>query len=149
MKTTAVCRLVPFLSLSFLLLLGCNSPSTYNKIASADATEFLPDTIFIPYNQAVQIGETAMSLCFDTIFSDSRCPEDVNCIWAGAFEIGIELSDQNEIHKLKLSTYPKGITDTILSGYSIKVVDLLPRPNTTIHYVKSDYRVRVVVDKTN
>jgi len=141
-----VCR--PGLFLVFLLILGCSSRTTGKKPASLIDTDFIgPDTIQVPYNQTVQIGETTRSLRFDTLFRDSRCPEDVNCIWKGAWEIGLKLQDPDSIHDLKLGTYLRNTMDTTLAGYTIEVVDLLPRPNSTVKHAKSDYRAVLLIRK--
>lgn len=148
MKRNAVCRVAPLLFFVILLLPGCSSPTAGNKLASISGAEFMgPDTIRISYNQTVQIGETARSLRFDTLFRDSRCPEDVNCIWKGAWEIGVKLQDTDTTHDLKLGTYLKNTMDTTLAGYTIQVLDLLPRPNTTVKHAKSDYRAVLLIRK--
>jgi hypothetical protein len=134
----------------FLLVQGCHSPTPGNNLASLNRAEFLgPDTLQVPYDQAVQIGETGRSLRFDTLFRDSRCPEDVNCIWKGAWEIGLKLRDQDTTHTLKMGTYLETTMDTTLAGCTIQVLDLLPRPNTTIRHPKSDYRAIVVISKAD
>ena len=150
MKVKSFGRVVSPLVFLFLLVPGCHSPSAGNKLASLSGTEFSgPDTIQVPYNQAVQIGETGRSLRFDTLFRDSRCPEDVNCIWKGAWEIGMKLLDQDTTHTLKLGTYLETTMDTTLAGCTIQVLDLLPRPNTTVRHLKSDYRAIVVISKAD
>ena len=132
----------------FLLAQGCQSPAGGNKLVSLNEAEFSgPDTLQLPYDQAVQIGETSRSLRFDTLFRDSRCPEDVNCIWSGAWEIGLKLVARDTTHTLKLGTYRETTMDTTLAGCTIQVLDLLPRPNTTIKHPKSDYRAIVVIRK--
>jgi hypothetical protein len=149
MKVNDGCRVLPLLLFSFLLVPGCNSRTAGNKPVLLSGAEFSgPDTIQVPYNQSVQIGETAQSLRFDTLFRDSRCPEDVNCIWKGAWEIGMELMDRDIIHSLILGTYLKTTRDTTLAGYRIQVLDLLPRPNSTVKHTKSDYRAVVVIHKS-
>ena len=148
MIMNACCRVMTLLMFSILLMPGCNSRSTGIKNASLSEAEFSgPDTIQVPYNQTVQIGETTRSLRFDTLFRDSRCPEDVNCIWKGAWEIGMELLEQDITHTMKLGTYLKTSMDTTLAGYTIQVLDLLPHPNTTVKHAKSDYRAIVVIRK--
>jgi hypothetical protein len=134
--------------LFLMLVQGCHSPSAGNKLVSLSRAEFSgPDTLQVPYNQAVQIGETGRSIRFDTLFRDSRCPEDVNCIWKGAWEIGLKLQDRDTLHTLRLGTYLETTLDTTLAGCTIQVLDLLPRPNTTLRHSKSDYRAIVVIRK--
>ena len=150
MKVNSFGRAESLLLLFFLLAQGCDTPTAGNKMTSFNEAELSgPDTIQVPYNQAVQIGETGLSLHFDTLFRDSRCPEDVNCIWEGAWEIGMKLLEQNTTHTLKLGTYLEANMDTTLAGCTIQVLDLLPRPNTTIRHLKSDYRAIVVIRRAD
>jgi hypothetical protein len=37
--------------------------------------------------------------------------------------------------------------DTTLAGYTIEVVDLLPRPNSTVKHAKIDYRAVLLIRK--
>jgi hypothetical protein len=148
MKVNIFFRFIPLVIFSCLMNQGCNSRAAGSKPASISGTEFSgPDTIYVPYNQAVQIGETACYLRFDTLLRDSRCPEDVNCIWKGAWEIGMELLDRDKTYNLQLGTSLQNTLDTTLAGYTIHVLDLLPRPNTTVKHSKNDYRAVLLINK--
>jgi|SRR5215207_1657187 len=74
--------------------------------------------------------ETA-TLCLDAVLSDSRCPKASTCVWAGVAEARFVFKVQGQQHSFALATsalslhYP---TDTVISGYSIRLIDLLPYP---------------------
>jgi hypothetical protein len=148
MKVKSLRCVLSLLLSSFLLMTGCTSRNADIQLASVSGAEFSgPDTIVVLYNQTIQIGETTRSLRFDTLFRDSRCPEDVNCIWQGAWEIGMKLMDKDITYSLKLGTYLQRTLDTTVAGTTIHVLDLLPRPNTSVKHAKSDYRAVVVIKK--
>ncbi len=64
---------------------------------------------------------------FLSLVEDSRCPEGVNCIWAGNAKIVVEISDKRQKEKFEINTNlgPKGAT---FGGYAINLTDLSPAP---------------------
>ena len=76
------------MKLLFLLLMPAfvwsqNTLSTTNK-----------QTLLLNYKQSVNIGD--VSLKFEKVLSDSRCPTDVNCVWAGEAIVIIVVSTKGE-----------------------------------------------------
>lgn len=94
-------------------------------------------------------GKDNLSLCFDSLIEDSRCPTGVECVWAGTaiakflFKVN---NDQREmtLSTLKLTGYP---SDTTLMGYKVEFVDLLPYPNINNNTNISDYKAELKVTK--
>jgi hypothetical protein len=88
----------------------------------------------IAAGQTVEVQGTPMTIRFSGVAEDSRCPVDVQCVWAG-----------NAIVRLAISTSGGATTDATLnttldpkstttSGYTIRLAGLkpVPRSGTTI-----------------
>lgn len=75
-------------------------------------------------------SDNQVRLCFDSVISDSRCPANVICVWAGIAICKFSFFVNNQLHPVILSTYSSGIynKDTVLSGYKIELINLLPYP---------------------
>ncbi|OAB80136.1 hypothetical protein [Cochleicola gelatinilyticus] len=44
----------------------------------------------VPFGESITINETTIT--FKKVLEDSRCPKEVNCIWAGRIKILVEVS---------------------------------------------------------
>ncbi|HZJ35679.1 MAG TPA: hypothetical protein VFD29_03560 [Gillisia sp.] len=102
------------------------------------------------FNSVLQAGEQLefgdKSIRFKEVISDSRCPKDVTCIWAGEAKVLIEIFEKGKLINEKLVVIDPNITDEIplpfSSGdgiYSISVFRLFPHPSAaskknTMHY---------------
>jgi hypothetical protein len=76
---------------------------------------------------------TAPYICFDSLITDSRCPEGGECFWRGNATIKVSFHERGNVHtfKMGLKGYPwMGFPpDTTISGYKIEFIDLTPYPN--------------------
>ena len=72
---------------------------------------------------------------FVEIVEDSRCPPDVECVWAGNAKIRITLAKGRKAAKtFELNSALK--PDSILfEGYDIRLVDVRPRPGERVKMV--------------
>lgn len=75
---------------------------------------------------------------FVSLIEDSRCPEGINCVWAGNAKIQIKVSKGKESKTFDLNTFtePKAATFT---GYEIKLIELNPKPATNIRINRNGY----------
>jgi len=74
-----------------------------------------------------------VKLSFDAVVSDSRCPANAMCIWQGAATATFSFSKNGNAHRFNLSTItmePNYKKDTLISGYKIEFIHLLPYPGT-------------------
>ncbi len=91
-----------------------------------------------------------LSIAFEEVTEDSRCPCDALCIVAG--EIGVKIKlETNETALTKLFTLEGyegdtgGVVETEFEGYHIKLVDVLPFPCNGEPNMNSDYSIEVLV----
>lgn len=81
---------------------------------------------------AIKLGDSAefaaskISIKFLRVIEDSRCPADVNCIWAGNAMIEIEASKGSQKSTLILNTNGNE-TEAKFEGYTIKLAGLEPQ----------------------
>lgn len=80
-----------------------------------------------------RIGGDRVKLGFDAVVSDSRCPANAMCVWQGAATAAFSFSKNGDTHRFNLSTLtmkPQYTKDTVLAGYKIEFINLLPYPGT-------------------
>jgi len=72
-----------------------------------------------------------VSLCFENVVSDSRCPTGVVCVWEGTAVANFTFKKDNTSYPITLSTLkmpPQYTKDTIVAGYKIEFLNLHPYP---------------------
>ena len=77
------------------------------------------------------VNGSKVSICFDKLLEDSRCPLKAMCIWQGAAKGKFSFRAGNQETEFALSTltmHPSYTRDTILFGYKIHLVDFKPYP---------------------
>ncbi len=88
-------------------------------------------------------GKTSPYICFDSLITDSRCPEGAECIWSGDALIKVTFHENGNIHKFGMSLfnyphYPNDpahyTNDTVIAGYQIRFKDLLPHPGINLPF---------------
>jgi hypothetical protein len=86
------------------------------------------------------IGNDNLRLCFDSLISDSRCPANAICVWAGSAVAKFSLRKDGESGTFTLATLKHGNynRDTVLFGYKIEFVNLSPYPGTVPTPVPAD-----------
>jgi len=72
-------------------------------------------------------------VCF-TELNDSRCPINADCVWQGVAIAKFTLKADGTQHQITLATtkiagFPS--TDTTVSGYNVKLLNVTPYPGST------------------
>ncbi len=92
-------------------------------------------TIELKFNETASgnINGDHVKLSFDAVMSDSRCPANAMCIWQGAATASFTFIKNGNTNRFNLSTItmpPHYTKDTVIAGYKIEFVNLLPYPGT-------------------
>ena len=137
MKTTT-------LILSFfvaLFSLKCKKEQSQGSQASLRPN----DTLTIAMHQTLANTTLGISLRMDTVLSDSRCPSNANCIWAGdaAVRFWVKQSQRESVITLHTNLTPR---DTFLGNYRVRLIKLSPYPNGNL-IQPSDYKAHVRLDE--
>jgi hypothetical protein len=123
-------KILVSLAVLFLIAVftGC---SRSNELAN-------PKSINLKIQQCndVFFPDDTVTICFDSLLTDSRCPHNVVCIWEGyaAGKFSFTVNNQTSIFDLSATKdlYQAYTTDTIIAGYKIEFLDLTPYPDILI-----------------
>lgn len=136
-----------------LLLSGCQGmpfAKTTDKHVVINAPTAVKETypvlppaanmVRVTEGQRVTLSDKPVTLHFDKVVSDSRCPTDVKCIWAGNASIVLTVTPNNSpSNTLTLSTGDlRGdlVRKASVGGYDISLETLYPTPSATVNFDK-------------
>ena len=95
--------------------------------------------------QEKTVLRTAIRIKFLSVIEDSRCPEGVNCIWAGVARIKIQLRKIGQTTKeFELNTNQTDKTITF-EGHEIKLANLTPYPKSGTAIKAASYSATLTV----
>jgi hypothetical protein len=96
----------------------------------------------------MKIDGEDLKIKFKNVAQDSRCPEDVNCVWAGNAEVLLELTEGKCTTALTLNTQDSNALDKGKAGhYRFKLVKLDPYPRSDRKIAPGDYVATLLVSK--
>jgi hypothetical protein len=105
-----------------------------------------PNTVKLEQCLLKNLQGQNVSLCFDKVIEDSRCPINAECVWAGRALAKFTFTANNHSQSFVLiagrSMSPYA-ADTTIDGFKIKFVNLLPYPGD----VGSEVRAEVEISK--
>jgi hypothetical protein len=129
-------------------------PAADTEIGSSPPTQVTGDAaVQLDKPFALAVDETAvleggLSVRFESVIEDSRCPSDVLCVWEGNAEIAIEVATGGEDPaSVRLSTNPSFATEATYRSYTIELIGLEPYPRTD-PWIDEPYRATMAVRLT-
>lgn len=106
-------------------------------VAAAEA--ILGEPFELRVGERVEVEGSELSLAFVRVDSDSRCPKDVICIWAGeaklVFRARVGSSEEGELVLIS----PGEKARAAFGRYRIEVVALAPEPDSRRKIAPEDY----------
>jgi hypothetical protein len=130
------------LPLILVILSGCAGQPSELKVG-------LSQKFALAIGQSAAITEEGLKIKFIEVIGDSRCPQGVQCIWAGEASSLIEITYSG-------STYRKVLTQLGASGPALNdfgmykiTFDLQPYPEAGQEIKDKDYRLELQFDKTS
>ena len=128
--------------LATIIYMGCE------KDLCLKSTLPLNDTIELANFETRYNYENKLSLRMDSVLSDSRCPSNVMCIWEGNAEVRFLFMVDSIQTYFVLNThgFTPFNTDTIISGYEIKLLKLSPYPEDPGEILQVEYYSEVILN---
>jgi len=97
-------------------------------------------------HQTAQMTDEKISVTFQEVLEDSRCPVDVTCIWAGLAKVSLRVTVSGQERELSLSTSPPN-DSAVFENYTFWLILVRPVPRANQNIDSSAYFVTVRVDK--
>src|SRR6185369_10147962 len=107
-----------------------------------------------PFNlsvgQMITLGDANLSITFNGVSSDERCPSEIECAASGPVTVQLSIRDQNGIVSeqiLQTFTDSSGLAPTMefegikssvtVGGYQVRITGVLPYPKKSSSSIKS------------
>lgn len=102
--------------------------------------------ISVGLNKQTKVSRGKLTVKFVAV-EDSRCPQDVTCVWAGNAKVTVKVSNsKGKSQTFDLNTSLEGKSATF-AGYEIKLADVTPYPRSNIRINPNGYTAKFVVTK--
>lgn len=129
-----------------LLIISCSqkteptSPGHQGLILSRN---FDSVTVHLNYGEEILINNYA-ELKFEGVASDSRCPVDAICVWAGNGEVKISVIEQRRKNNFTLNTLlePRKFT---FDDFTVELKTLNPLPRSSRQIKPDEYSVDLII----
>jgi len=105
----------------------------------------LNQPIELRYKAVIKNTDFNISILLDSVLTDSRCPIGMECIWAGNASVRFIFSSSNITKPFILNTLTSFRTDTLIEGYRIKLIDLIPYPQAELVIQQVDYKAEIEI----
>lgn len=126
-----------------ITLAACGSSTTSSSLPAPATTDVTLDQLFtLAPGQTARIPAQGLEIRFDSVAGDSRCPEDVVCVWAGDAAINLTLTRSGQSRSVAVHTTldPKVIVE---GDIAISLVRLAPNTSSKKAIPQSEYRVQL------
>lgn len=121
----------------FLILVG-----TVGMSSALEPKEIeLDESLVIKLHQTLSINN--FNVTFSGV-SDSRCPLDVTCIWAGRASATFHI--YNKMHSQTITLITNENTTSYVDSYEISLIDILPYPVSTKD-ISEEYIATISISK--
>ena len=101
----------------------------------------------IRFGESVSIGNKGLKISFSDVAEDSRCPQGVQCIWAGNGKVILKVrKSRKPSAEMSLNTTFDTKQD-VYQGYEVKLVSLNPYPKKDHNIKKEEYVATLVVSR--
>lgn len=134
-----------------LFLIICSISCNHQK---SNVTEVSPNNpISINAGETISLEKENLEITFSMISEDSRCPQDVQCVWSGVAVAQIFLTNTKNktTQNITLSTLEmpgrKLVKSINYNGFLLTLRQVDPYPKTSGSIAAQDYKIILLVEK--
>ena len=102
-----------------------------------------PEDVTLSVGQSKDVAGLAITL--NTVSDDSRCPADVQCVWAGAVTANVTLADGEQSITSNITSNTAGV---VFAGRTITILEVTPTPRANVPIAQKDYSVKLHIEAT-
>lgn len=94
-----------------------------------------------------RVADTSLTLTLLAVTDDSRCPENVTCIWAGDVTVQLRLDEARGATREATLQLNRGEHDVTHAGVRVQLVSVAPHPKAEQPIDPATYRVSLDVSR--
>ncbi|HYN79880.1 MAG TPA: hypothetical protein VES88_00140 [Gemmatimonadaceae bacterium] len=115
---------------SVVAVAACTTPNTAITASGPSGSDVISlDRDFeLRPGQTARLDETAIAVSFMGVPEDSRCPADVQCVWAGNGAVSLVVTDGTGAKSTVILNTTLSPRSATVSGYEIGFTGLKPDP---------------------
>lgn len=106
----------------------------------------LGESFWLGMGESAHVKGEELSLRFQDVLNDSRCPPNVQCIWAGEVQLTLDVSRNDHGHSLLFKVGPAGDVAEF-DEYMIAISGVEPPKPEQGTIEESDYRIELRVKR--
>lgn len=124
-----------------LLVAGSFAPAAPAHIVDVP----LSQPFDLKVGEQVTIAGESVDIGFAEILNDSRCPRDVQCVWAGAATITVWVEKKPRARETLTLRVPNADEPVTYEQYSVSLKDVKPYPESNRRPQRDEYVATLVV----
>ncbi len=97
--------------------------------------------IKLALGKSIQLDD--VTITFEKVLEDSRCPKDVQCVWAGQIKVQLKIEEKNRTSTQKNIIFsPTSKDDKIVYSSDVKSInalEVMPYPQTNNTVAEREY----------
>ena len=93
----------------------------------------------------VAIVDASATLTFAGVLTDSRCPADVSCVWAGEALLAFLLDESGAAQAISVP-FGSDAAAAVLGGFRVSVIELLPGTSSASAIAPDAYAATIVIE---
>ncbi|MBL7995508.1 hypothetical protein JNM05_09050, partial [bacterium] len=106
------------------------------------------ESLVIQVGKTVYFGSEDLSIFFESVPMDCRCPEGAMCVWAGYVEIALKAEKKGwSPIDLTLSTLNGNLDSVSFLGYSLHLIAVTPYPSIDHERDSTAYKAELILRK--
>ncbi len=96
---------------------------------------------------SARLDDGRLGILFRDVTQDSRCPEDVDCVWAGDAAVAVSVTISDRASEYELHSSSQFATSVTVDGYRIQLVTLTPGRRSTGSIEPGAYRAELLATR--
>ena len=133
-------KVMALIAISFFSLL--QGPSGLNEVSVDQEFVLRP-------GQEVVVENTKIRIMFNSVPEDTRCPKDVQCVWAGNGKVNLALKKSKKKSISVIVNTGMEPREAEYRGYRVMLIKLSPEPKSGEVIPASEYEVTLKVSRAN
>ncbi|WP_433492365.1 hypothetical protein [Nocardia grenadensis] len=121
---------------------GCDAAAEPPPVSPQLGTEFT-----LAPGETIRLDDDRMTVSFDEVSADGRCPTGTACVWEGDATVVTEVTVGAQRSRHELHTNQRFATGATVGRYRIALVALRPSPSASGPVPDGDYRADLLITR--